>query len=353
MKNKLSIVASATINADTENCYPAQTDNNIWYQNLNLTYNELTEKIILKIPDSVRQKITMVIMCSSADDAHARAKCVSSQRSRPRDVLSALGITSTGIINDLLPNVKNTFKVDAACASGLFAMELAKFYTKDVVLILGVDTSTSSNFLNLFSQLGALAQNTDQYYVPFDQRRSGFIMGEGAAAIVVADNLLITNLHLNSLATVDAIETTTIYNHPTSPSDPTKLELFIKKVLKNSKRSLSEFAYWDAHATATPMGDESEYQIFVNLFRQHNTKISSFKSRVGHCMSASSLVEIANAIAQLQLGKISHNFNLQTKDAIANDHRIITNSEKTHLKTFIKTSFGFGGRIGIAVITVH
>jgi 3-oxoacyl-(acyl-carrier-protein) synthase len=67
-------------------------------------------------------------------------------------------------------------------------------------------------------------------------------------------------------------------------------------------------------------------------------------------MGASSVIEIVNAIQQLQKNHISPNYNLE--QPIINDPRLITDFTVTQKKTFIKTSFGFGGRNGATVITV-
>jgi 3-oxoacyl-[acyl-carrier-protein] synthase II len=259
------------------------------------------------------------------------------------------------IMNDHLPNMQNIFKVEAACASGLTAMHLAGMIAKtnkSVVLISAVDKSTAPVFLNLFYHIGAVAKLPDQYYAPFDQRRAGFAMGEGAGLIAITTASQAHERGLDVIAVVDAVNTQTILTHSTSPSDPKLLENFIKQTLATSDRALHDFACWDAHATATPVGDELEYKIFSNIFHNNNNvAISSFKSQIGHCMSGSSVIEIVNAIQNIQNKKISANLGL--KQPIANDSRLIDTPVSTLHKTFVKTSFGFGGRNGAAVITVQ
>jgi 3-oxoacyl-[acyl-carrier-protein] synthase II len=279
---------------------------------------------------------------------------VINKRARPRDILSALGVNVAMIMNDHLPNMQNIFKIEAACASGIVAMEMADMIARanqSVVLIAGIDKSTAPIFLNLFHYIGAVVQQPNLYYPPFDQQRAGFAMGEGAAMIAVTTQSQAHARGLDVIALVDSIKTQTILTHPTSPTDIELLEKFIRQTIANSDRSLDEFACWDAHATATPQGDETEYQIFANIFKDQNTAISSFKSRVGHCMGASSLIETVNAIQQLQKNKISPNFGIT--QPVVNDPRLITNYADTDKKTFIKTSFGFGGKNAAAVITVR
>jgi 3-oxoacyl-(acyl-carrier-protein) synthase len=354
MKNPLVVVGISHVDASTENVHPSLADNGIWIFNLPMAHEQMAEHAVQQLDAKVRDNIHTAITCSSADDSYARYRSVIQSRARPRDVLAALGVNFASILKDHLPNVQNIFKAEAACASGLIALELADMIARThdaVVLIAAADKSTAPIFLNLFYYIKAVATHPGQYYSPFDQQRAGFAMGEGAAmlAVTTADQARIRGLSI--LATVDSVKTQTIFTHPTSPSESGLLEQFIKNVLVLSSRPLVDFACWDAHATATPHGDETEYEIFANIFNNTDTAISSFKGRVGHCMSASSVIETVNAIKHLQKNKISPTHNLVRP--IVNDTRLITDVAQTTKKTFIKTSFGFGGRNGAAVITVE
>lgn len=353
MSDPLVIVGLSRIDASTESVHATTTEQGAWIFHLPQDYTQLAEQSISKLNPAVREHVHTAIICSSADDSYARHKNSISSRLRPKEVLSALGINIASVLNNYLPNIQNIFKAEAACASGLIALELADLIVRkhnSVVLLAGVDKSTAPIFLNLFRHLGAVAQHPELYYAPFDQRRAGFAMGEGAAmlAVTTASQAQVRNLDI--IATVDAVKAQTIFTHPTAPSDPALLEQFIQSVIVASQRSLTDFTCWDAHATATPQGDELEYQIFANVFDKTTAGISSFKSRIGHCMSASAVIELANAIEHLQAGKISPNHNLT--QPIADDPRLIVTATPTQKKTFIKTSFGFGGRNGAAVITV-
>jgi len=353
MKDPLVIVGVSRVDASTECVNVSSNDQGIWLFTLPLEADKIAEKTISKLDPKVCENIYTVITCSTADDSYARYRSVINQRARPRDVLSALGVSLALIMKKYLPNMQNIFKAEAACASGLVALELADMIArthKSVVLIAGVDKSTAPIFLNLFHYIGAVAHQPGEYYSPFDQQRSGFAMGEGAGMIAVTTASQAAIRGLDVIATIDSISTKTIMTHPTSPSDPVLLEQFIRQTIVNSGRNLKNFACWDAHATATPEGDELEYQIFKNIFKE-DVAISSFKSRIGHCMSSSAVLEIVNAVQQLQNNKINSNFNL--KQPISDDPRLITEYKNTQNKTFVKTSFGFAGRNGAAVITVE
>jgi 3-oxoacyl-(acyl-carrier-protein) synthase len=354
MTDSLVIVGVSRIDSDTEKSTVTANDSGIWTFNLPQNIGQMAEQAIQSLDIKVLENVETVITCSSADDSYARYSSVINKRARPRDVLSALGVNLSIILNDHLPNVQNIFKIEAACATGLVALDLANMMVRaqnSVVLIAGVDKSTAPNFLNLFHYIGAVATLPGQYYSPFDQRRAGFAMGEGAGMVAVTTSSQARARGLDVLAVVDSVKTQTILTHPTLPTDSVLLEQFIRQTIAKSGRSLQEFACWDAHAASTPSGDHTEYQIFANIFKNNTALISSFKSQIGHCMSTSALLETVNAIQNLQLHKVSPNFKLD--QPIVNDPRLITHHTDTQQKTFIKTSFGFGGKNAAAVITVQ
>lgn len=353
MNDPLVIVDISRIDSRSESTAATPNDRGIWLFTLPQDANQLAEQTVSRLTAKVRENVHTVIVCSSADDSYARYRNAINARARPRDVLGALGVNLAIIMKKYLPNMQNIFKAEAACASGLIALELASMIARTydaVVLIAGVDKSTAPIFLNLFYYIGAVATEPNKYYSPFDQRRAGFAMGEGAAMLAVTTASRAAKQGLDVIAVVNSVNTQTIMTHPTAPSDPVLLEQFIRRTINDSGINSKDFACWDAHATATPQGDELEYQVFSNIF-QEDVAISSYKSRVGHCMSSSAVVEIVNAVDHLQQHKVSPNYNLV--QPISDDPRLITQITNTSKKTFVKTSFGFGGRNGAAVITVQ
>ena len=354
MTDPLVIVGISRVDASTENTHSSLTDNGIWIYSLPMEHDQIAERVLQKLDTKVRNCVHTAIVCSSADDSYARYRNITSTRMRPRDVMAGLGVNLAKTLNSCLPNMQNTFKVEAACASGIFALDIADMIARRdnaVVLLAAVDKSTAPSFLNFFYHIGAVAQQPSNYYSPFDQRRAGFAMGEGAGLLAVTTASQAQARGLDVLAVVDSVRTQTIFTHPTSPSDPVQLEQFIQDSIVASHRDLKDFACWDAHGTATPQGDELEYNIFSNIFKSNDIAISSFKSRIGHCMSSSGVIEIANAVENIQRNCISPNYNLE--QPIAADPRLITAATSTQKKTFVKTSFGFGGRNGATVITVQ
>ncbi len=353
MQDPLVVVGLNRIDAASEQCSAEVSSEGVWKYTLVHDANKLTEKAVSGLSDKLRHNVHTVITCSFAYDSFAYQKVMCNDRIRPSDVMGALGVSFERVLHSYLPHICNILRVDAHCASGLIALDLADMIArrdKSVVLIAGMNKSTTSRLLNLFVAIGAAAKLPHIYSSPFDLNRSGLVMGECAAMLAVTTASQAQAKGLDIVAVIDTVKVQTIFSL-TAPSDATLLQQFINHTVKDSQRSLPLFACWDAHATATPQGDEIEYNIFSNIFNHQDTVISSFKGRVGHCMAVSALTEIVNAIQHLQRRIISPNFGLD--NPMVSDPRLITDTVSTNKKTFIKTSFGFGGKNAATVITVQ
>jgi len=358
MNDKMVIVAVERMDAQTENIKSSLGPFDKWMFSIPQQYDQMAGPLLARVNPAVIDAIETVIIGSANDNTIAKWKTLNllilenKTKSRPTDVLSGIGTTLVMELGETLTNVQDIFKIDAACATGLVSLDIASMIAKtrdQVVMIMAVDKSTAPYFQMSFNSLGALASGP-QYFSPFDLNRNGFAMGEGSALIAVCTQSKAEELQLPIVAELDAIATKTITTHPTNPSDINQIQQFITDVITASGRSLDEFAYWDAHGTATPTGDELEYKIFNETFGNRDVALSSFKSRIGHCMAASALIELVNGIENMRSQTITPNYGIVNK--MIDDDRIITQARHTDKKTFIKTSFGFGGRNAAAVVTV-
>jgi 3-oxoacyl-(acyl-carrier-protein) synthase len=351
--NKLVIVDAVSL--DTKQLDFVRHERGPWIKTLKESYSEMADQVLNNLDHSVKSHVNTVMVCSASDDSYARHHAATNERLRPREVLNALGINLTKQLASSFPNIRGIFKVDAACASGITALDLAvnhKDVSNGVIVIFGIEKPTAFTFLNYFRTLGAVVEHSEVPYPPFDQRRAGFVMADGVAVLAVTTEQYAIKNNLKIIASVDSVGSQTILTHLTSPSDFGLLKQFIESVIVESNRNLCDISWWDAHATATPDGDAIEYKIFTEIFKDTDTVISSYKGTVGHCMSASAVIELVNTIQCAQKGYASKTSNLDPEFKIAQDPRIITDDHSLRSKTLIKTSFGFGGRNGATVITV-
>lgn len=356
MSNNVVIIGAAKLDCCSQGVAVQQTDTKAWVFRLPINAENAAIQTIDQLPQAVKNCINTVIITSAQGDSHAKnlmfeqEKVQKKLKTRPSIALSSTGSTLPVTVMRHLPSVNDVFQVESACASSIKALELASMLaqnTQQMVLLAGVDFSTSPYVLFAFDSLGALAVG-NKYSSPFDANRSGIAIGEAAAMLAICTQSFAEKNGFNILAYVDSTKSFAQSAHHTHPTSAEILEEFLKTVIQESGRDKAEFAYWDAHATATPTGDDTEYQIFANMF--DSIPISSYKGHVGHCMSASGAVEIVNAIQQLSSGMIPATRGIITP--MVDDPRIITQPKSTNLKTFIKCSFGFGGRNGATVITV-
>ena len=354
---KSVIVSVGKIDAATLSVPAQRLEHSAWGFRLPVSQSTAAEDLLCSIDEKVKEHVNTVIITSAQGDSHVKnqlftlEKVEHKRRARPSDAAISTGANIPLLVTKHVPTANDIFQVDAACTSSLKALDLActiASNSNQVVLITALDFSTASYMLFIFNSLGALATG-EQYYSPFDVNRSGFAMGEGAAVVAVCSASYAKENKLPVIATIDSVGSYTKSVHPTDPTSSIDLTNFVKHTIDKSNRKLIEFAYWDAHATATPAGDTREFEVFDQIFK--DIPISSFKGHIGHCLSASSLLEIVNAIEHLQQNIIPATYKITTP--MNDDSRIITTTQSSTHKTFVKCSFGFAGRNASTVITVE
>jgi 3-oxoacyl-[acyl-carrier-protein] synthase II len=203
--------------------------------------------------------------------------------------------------------------------------------------------------LTFFNSLGAISKS-ENFAGPFDKTRSGFAMGVGAAFLVVCTESKAKQHDWSPIAFVDSVVSATKPVHPTNPSDVKFISDLVNNAIRESGKNKKDFAHWNAHATCTPMGDDLEYKTFIEVFGNMEIPISSLKGAIGHTMGPSALIELIHGIRSIQNKKIFSNHRLY--EPIEIDPRILRTEISTEKHTMLKTSFGFGGRNSVAVISV-
>lgn len=354
--DKVVIVAVSSVDPITEDAEISKIKN-FWCFDLAFDYDQIAKKAMEKIPFEMRAKMESLIFCTLSSNEPCRSQiyqdiAAGKSRSKPSIVLEAAGLnTRMALCGDLDVN-PDIYNVQAACATGLKALELGMMTAilKNQVVIVGACDKMTTDFnLTFFNSLGAISK-AETFYGPFDKNRSGFAMGVGAAFVVLCSEKIAQDNGWKPIAYIDSIVSATKPVHPTNPSDIEFISTLVDSAILESGRSKSDFAHWNAHATCTPMGDDLEYQTFLKVFKDQDLPISSLKGRIGHTMGPSALIETIHGIQHVSNGNVFENSKLEEK--LLDDDRIITTARSTNKKTFLKTSFGFGGRNSIAVITV-
>lgn len=356
MNEKIVIVAAAYSDPITESA-DLKKKRNLWTFEIGLSFDDLAKKTLNKIPEEFLEDVETVIFSTLNNDESARAKIYEDvskgkDKTRPSTVLSASSIGIRVSLCDMLKTNPDIFNVQSACSTGIKSLEVGVMTAvlKDQVVLVGACDKMATDYnLVFFNSLGALSKS-ENYIGPFDKNRSGFAMGEGAAFMVICKESFAVKKGWTPLAYVDAVVSAAKAVHPTDPSDLQFISDLTEKCINDSGRSKKDFAHWNAHATCTPSGDLVEYLTFSSVFKNINVPISSFKGNIGHTMGPAGLIEVIRGIEYIQKNEIF--FNERLIEPLENDDRILTSLQKTDKRTFLKCSFGFGGRNSIAVITV-
>jgi 3-oxoacyl-[acyl-carrier-protein] synthase II len=355
MRDKIVIVALSYSDPITEHT-ELRKKRNFWTFGIDESFNDLAKKTLKKIPEEFLEDVETVIFSTLNNDETARAKIyddvsLGKDRSKPSTVLAASSIGIRVSLCEMLKTNPDIFNVQSACSTGLKSLEVGVMTAilKDQVVLVGACDKMATDYnLVFFNSLGALSKS-DAYIGPFDKNRSGFAMGEGAAFMVICKESFAVKKGWQPVAYIDSVVSAAKAVHPTDPSDLQFISDLTEKCIKDSGKSKKEFAHWNAHATCTPSGDLVEYLTFASVFKNIDIPISSLKGNIGHTMGPAGLIEVARGIESIKKNEIF--FNERLYDPLENDDRILKTTQKTDKKTFLKCSFGFGGRNSIAVIT--
>ncbi len=242
------------------------------------------------------------------------------------------------------------FSVSSACATGGHAigeaMRMIARGEADAVLAGGTEAALTGVCLAAFRRMGALSR--EGVSRPFDARRDGFVMGEGAAVLVLeradharARGATIYGRIAGYAASNDAF-------HITQP-DPegTGARKAMHGTLADADIGPSDVGYVNAHGTGTPYNDRIETQAIKSVFNGSNTPppVSSTKSAIGHLLGAAGAVEALVCIESIRRGVLPPTLNYQEPDPDCDlDYVPEGPREAPGLEMALSNSFGFGGQ---------
>jgi 3-oxoacyl-[acyl-carrier-protein] synthase II len=223
----------------------------------------------------------------------------------------------------------------------------------DVMLAGGAECSTDPLTRAGFARMKALSTATDAVTAsrPFDEARSGFVLGEGAGLLVLEslDHALSRGAEGQILAEVVGYGVSADSHHVTSPPpDGDGARRAMLSALRDAglPDSLAPVGYINAHATSTPAGDGAECAAIESLLPHAaaDTYVSSTKGATGHLLGAAGVVESTFAVMALQHGWIPPTLNLSDPDPVPSRFKHVNKAlQVPNLKYAMSNSFGFGG----------
>ncbi len=247
----------------------------------------------------------------------------------------------------------------AACATGLVSLirgaDLIRSGECDVVLAGSSDASLLPIVLGSFQRLGVLARGFDKPSAacrPFDAERSGFVIGEGAAVLVLEDRAHAASRGATVLAEFVA------GGMASDPSgltqvDPegTSLAWLIRDVLRRANVLLEEIDALNLHGTATRANDVAETRSVRAALGAAADRVacSSQKGAIGHLLGAAGSVESAFAVLSLRDQVVPPTINLRTPDPQCDLDYVANTVRPIRLRNVLKVSLGFGGHLAVGL----
>jgi len=242
-----------------------------------------------------------------------------------------------------------------ACASAshaiIEAFNKVRLGKVDLMITGGSEAGVNEAAMAGFNSMRAVSTRNDDPITasrPFDKDRDGFVMGEGAGALIVEELEHALKRGAKIYAEVVGGGMSADAYHMTAPDpDGTGAQLVMKWAVEDAGMQLSDVDYINVHGTSTPLGDIAEPKAIISLFGDHAYKlnISATKSMTGHLLGAAGAVEGIATILALKNGIIPPTINHFTDDPEIDNRLNFTfnKAQKRDINVAISNTFGFGG----------
>jgi len=240
------------------------------------------------------------------------------------------------------------FSVSSACATGSHAIGEAKRMLErgeaDIVVAGGTEAAITPLCIAAFRRLGALSR--EGISRPFDAKRDGFVMGEGAGVIVMERKEHAEARGAKILGYVAGYGASNDAFHMTQPDKEGRgAEKAMWAALSDAPTGIEEVGYIYPHGTSTPFNDRIETRAIHSIFDGGSPPVSSTKSAIGHLLGAAGAVEAVATLGALQRGLLPPTLNFQDVDPDCDlDYIPDGPREAPGLTVAMSNSFGFGGQ---------
>ncbi len=254
------------------------------------------------------------------------------------------------------------YSTTSACASSTHSLINAFTYIRigkaDMIISGGSEAAINEVGVGGFSAMHAISSNNDEYKTasrPFDKTRDGFVMGEGAGALILEEYEHAKKRGAKIYAEIIGGGMSADAHHLTAPHPEGKGAILVmKNAIEDAGITTKDIDYINVHGTATPLGDISETMAIKTLFKDEAYKlnISSTKSMTGHLLGAAGAVETMACLFAINKGIVPPTINFsQEDDRIDNKLNLTVNKkQKRDVKIALSNTFGFGGHNASVIV---
>jgi 3-oxoacyl-[acyl-carrier-protein] synthase II len=240
-----------------------------------------------------------------------------------------------------------------ACATGTNAVgeaaEIIRRGQADVIFAGGAEAAIMNLSIAGMASMGAMTtRNDDPKHAsrPFDQDRDGFLMGEGAAVLILEKLEHALGRGATILAEVLGYGSTNDAYHITQPAENgAGARACMTQALDDSELELDQVDYINAHGTSTPLNDKNETAAIKTVFgeKAYEIPVSSTKSMTGHMLGASGALEALFCVKALTDQILPPTINYETPDPDCDLDYVPNDARKSSVNFTLSNSFGFGG----------
>jgi 3-oxoacyl-[acyl-carrier-protein] synthase II len=251
--------------------------------------------------------------------------------------------------------------LSTACASGASAIQLGVEAIRrgeaDAALCVATDGSVNPEALVRFSLLSALSTHNDPPQAavrPFSKNRDGFVMAEGAGALVLESYEAATARGAHILGIIAGCgELADSFHRTRSSPDGKPIIGCVRNALSDAGIVADQIDYINAHGTGTPENDKMEYLGISTVFgeRTSHVPVSSNKSMVGHTLSAAGAVEAVFSLLTLEHQRIPPTINYDVPDPTIPFDVVPNQARDARVTAVMSNSFGFGGQNAVLILT--
>ncbi|MCX7855938.1 MAG: beta-ketoacyl-ACP synthase II [Anaerolineae bacterium] len=253
--------------------------------------------------------------------------------------------------------------VASACATGAHAIgeaaEMIRRGDAEVIICGGSEAVIHPLSLAGFANMGALSSRNDEPQRasrPFDANRDGFVLGEGAGALVLESLEHAQARGARVYCELAGYGASCDAYHIAAPEEAGEgATLAMRRALVSAALPPEAVDYINAHGTSTPLNDRIETQAIRTVFGPHADRlaVSSTKSMIGHLMGAAGAVEAIVCVKSLETGWVHPTINYETPDPTCDLDYVPNQARYLKPRVALSNSFGFGGHNGCLIFVAQ